>query len=123
MFDWKGNGKAAGGWLVKLTINAGVIAAAFTAVIVATGHLDKLRPWASADEIKTVAKRVYQLSIPDQRRVITSVERDLKNAEGTPPSERDINDQLRIFRLETELINAKDTMDELLLERKRFKKK
>ncbi len=122
MFDWKGNGKAAGGWLVRLTINAGVIAAAFTAVIVATGHLDKLRPWASADEIKTVAKRVYELSIPEQRRVITSVQRDLKNAKDEPAGQRDVNDQLRIFRLETELINAEDTMKELLLERKRFRK-
>lgn len=122
MVDWKGNGKAAGGWLVRLTINTGVIAAAFTAVIVATGHLDKLRPWASADEIRTVAKRIYQLSIPEQRRVVTSIQRDLDNANDEPPAQRDVNDQLRIFRLETELINAEDTMKELLIERKRFRK-
>lgn len=106
--------------LQKRIIGLGAVAVAVIAIFTAASHLDRYRWWASAEEIRTVASRVYQLSVPEQRRVITSVERDLKSARAVPPENRDINDSFRINRLEEELLDAKEEMKKLIGEQKQF---
>lgn len=112
-------------WLCfkRRLIAAGTIAGAVVALFLVGPHLDEYRWWVWADEFHIVAGRVYETTIPEQRRVISSIKRDLERAKDVPPSRRDINDVRKINDLEEDAETAKEELQKLYDERAKFGRK
>ena len=110
-------------WFKKRLLAAGGIAGALVAIFVATSHIDKYRWWVWASEFQIVANRVYELTIPEQRRVISSIKRDLERATSVPPAQRDLKDIRKINELEEDLAHEQENLDRLYDERERFSPK
>lgn len=107
-------------WFKKRLIAAGMIAGAVTALFIAGGYIDQVRWWVWASEFKLVASRVYEVTIPEQRRVISSIQRELERAKSVPPAKRKALDIRKINDLEEDLANALEKLESLVDERARF---
>lgn len=107
-------------WFKKRVIAAGTIAGAVAAIIVALSYVDQYRWWVWASEFKIVASRVYEATIPEQRRVISSIQRDLERAKSVPPARRDVQDTQKINDLEADLASESEKLERLINERARF---
>ena len=107
-------------WVKNKVFVAGGLAGALTAIIVTISYIDQYRWWVWASEFRIVANRVYEVTIPEQRRVISGIERDLERAKSVPPSQRDVKDVMRIIDLEEEKAKAKENLDKLYDERELF---
>ena len=103
-------------------IAAGAIAVAVISIITVIGMMDQYRWWVWASEFRVVAGRVYEATIPEQRRVVSGIERQLDRAKAIPPPEREIPDDKRINDLEQDLQEERDTLLKLIEERARFAK-
>lgn len=103
-------------------IAAGAVAVAVIAIVTTIGMMDEYRFWVLSSEFKIVAGRVYELTIPEQRRVISGIERQLDRARAIPPPEREIPDDVRINDLEQDLQEEQDTLMKQIDERARFAK-
>lgn len=101
---------------------AGVIATALVAILISYSYLDAYRWWIWRTEFQAVAGRVYEATIPEQRRVVSSVHRLLERAKAIPPVQRDLNDDVRINQLESDLKAEEENLRELVEERAKFTK-
>ncbi len=109
--------------LKQRVIAAGSLATAALAIIAAVSFVDAYRWWVWADEFQIVAARVYETSIPEQRRIVSQVKRELESAKTVPVARRGMNDRRRINNLEVELDDELDKLKKLLNERTRFTRK
>lgn len=107
-------------WFKKRLIAAGAIAGSLTAITVTLSYMDEYRWWVWASEFKIVANRVYEATIPEQRRVVSSIQRDLERAKSVPPARRDAKDTRKIINLEEDLVIEQETLKKLYDERARF---
>lgn len=107
-------------WFKRRVIAAGAVAGAVAAIFLSLSYMDQYRWWVWASEFQIVASRIYEATIPEQRRVVSSIERDLERAKSVPPARRNAKDTRRIIDLEGDLAKEQETLKKLYDERARF---
>lgn len=98
-----------------------IAAASATTILVFWGQIEPYRFWATASEVQLLAERLYPPTIADQRRVITSIERDLDIAQSIRPTARSEKQHQKIQDLKIDLQRAQDELSNMINERARFR--